>query len=308
MTWRKIGKIFCAENHNVWMKTHAMLPVPDHFKEDIYRIYFTTRDESLRGYTSFLTIDIKDPLNIIDLNLRNPVLELGNYGEFDEYGALCSSIINIKKEKLMYYEGIIRCASIPFQVFIGIAISEDNGITFRKTSNVPILDRSKYDPIMTSSPFVLKNNNIFYMYYLSGIKWKKIDEQLTHFYNIKLASSTDGYLWKRKGVTVIDFNSEFEYAIARPTIIKDDNLYKMWYSYRASIISKQYRIGYAESRDCIKWQRKDELAGIDISEHSWDSEMICYPYVFKHKNETYMLYNGNGYGKTGFGIAVLENN
>jgi len=34
--------------------------------------------------------------------------------------------------------------------------------------------------------------------------------------------------------------------------------------------------------------------------------MICYPYVFKHKGRFYMLYCGNGYGKTGFGLAVLE--
>jgi hypothetical protein len=43
----------------------------------------------------------------------------------------------------------------------------------------------------------------------------------------------------------------------------------------------------------------------DVSEEGWDSEMMCYPYVFDHKGERYMLYNGNGYGKSGFGIAKL---
>jgi len=33
---------------------------------------------------------------------------------------------------------------------------------------------------------------------------------------------------------------------------------------------------------------------------------ICYPYVFDHAGSRYMLYNGNGYGRTGFGIAILE--
>ena len=45
-----------------------------------------------------------------------------------------------------------------------------------------------------------------------------------------------------------------------------------------------------------------------MSAEGWDSEMICYPYVFEHRGRFFMLYNGNGYGKTGFGVAVLENN
>jgi hypothetical protein len=34
--------------------------------------------------------------------------------------------------------------------------------------------------------------------------------------------------------------------------------------------------------------------------------MIEYPFVLRHKNEIYMLYNGNGYGKTGFGLAIWD--
>ena len=68
-----------------------------------------------------------------------------------------------------------------------------------------------------------------------------------------------------------------------------------------------YRIGFASSRDGFKWDRNDALAGIDVSSEGWDSEMICYPYIFEHRGRFYMLYNGNGYGKTGFGLAVLEN-
>ena len=50
----------------------------------------------------------------------------------------------------------------------------------------------------------------------------------------------------------------------------------------------------------------DHLAGISVSEYGWDSETVEYPCVFNHNNDRYMLYNGNGYGITGFGIAVLE--
>ena len=81
----------------------------------------------------------------------------------------------------------------------------------------------------------------------------------------------------------------------------------MWYSYRGQPSITTYRIGYAESPDGVHWSRMDEkMHSLDVSEGGWDSEMICYPYVFDHKGKRYMLYNGNGYGKTGFGLAVLE--
>jgi hypothetical protein len=34
--------------------------------------------------------------------------------------------------------------------------------------------------------------------------------------------------------------------------------------------------------------------------------MIEYPFVFDHGGARYMLYNGNGYGRSGVGLAVLE--
>ena len=80
----------------------------------------------------------------------------------------------------------------------------------------------------------------------------------------------------------------------------------MWYCYRGQKEIKTYRIGYAESKGGLVWERKDELAGIDVSASGWDSECICYPYVFDYNNERYMFYNGNGYGKSGFGLAILE--
>ncbi|MBA3704780.1 MAG: hypothetical protein H0W84_02445, partial [Bacteroidetes bacterium] len=67
-----------------------------------------------------------------------------------------------------------------------------------------------------------------------------------------------------------------------------------------------YRIGYAWSKDLINWTRDDENAGIEVSENEWDSSMLCYPNVFKCDDKIYLLYNGNEFGRFGFGLAVLE--
>jgi hypothetical protein len=141
------------------------------------------------------------------------------------------------------------------------------------------------------------------MWYLSCVRWEVVNEVPRHWYNIRYAESVDGINWIRDGIVCINFESKEEYAISRPSVIKDFDIYKMWYSYRG----KTYRIGYAESNDGINWIRLDDQVGIDVSISGWDSEMIEYPHVFKHKNKAYMLYNGNGYGKTGFGLAVLDN-
>lgn len=129
--------------------------------------------------------------------------------------------------------------------------------------------------------------------------------QVKHYYHIKYDESADGIQWYRKPQVAIDFQYENEYAISRPCVLKEEGTYKMWYSYRAGPLGSTYRIGYAESLDGHAWVRKDEQVLLEPSERGWDSTMIEYPYVFDHNGRHYMLYNGNDFGKTGIGLAVL---
>jgi hypothetical protein len=191
---------------------------------------------------------------------------------------------------------------VPFYFYIGLAVSED-GQTYRKYSIAPILERSEVDPYLTASPWVLVENDVWRMWYVSGVKWTVERGRPTHYYHVRYAESLDGVRWRRSGIVCIDFISSAEHAISRPCVLKDgDGRYRMWYSYRG----EAYRIGYAESADGLTWERRDEDAGIHPSLVGWDSEMIEYPVVFDHAGKRYMLYNGNGFGKTGVGLAVLE--
>lgn len=140
------------------------------------------------------------------------------------------------------------------------------------------------------------------MWYLSCTGWHMKNGKPEHRYHIKYAESQDGITWEREGTVSIDYANDDEYAISRPSVIRDNDCWRMWYSYRGD----SYRIGYAESHDGHHWSRLDTEAGIDVSPAGWDSEMIEYPFVFDHKGHRYMLYNGNDYGKTGFGLAILE--
>jgi len=301
--WIKLGRIIEPGKYK-WIKTNIQNPFQEHVEGDIFKIHFAGRDKNNYSRGGYVLLDIKNPHEIISWS-KTPTIDIGKPGCFDDCGAMPSCIVNNGDKKYMYYTGWTQKVKTPFAFYIGLAVSEDNGKTYKKYSQIPILDRSENDPFMTASPFVIKENNIWRMWYVSCIGWQlnKKDWPSKHYYHIKYAESRDGLKWTPKNIDCIFYKKQ-EYAIARPVVYKEDGLYKMWYCYRGG--KNTYRAGYAESKNGLQWIRKDNQVGIDVSSTGWDSEMICYPCVFEHRNQKYMLYNGNDYGKTGCGLALLE--
>ena len=297
--WTKKGLIFAPNENSEWLFSHAALPVADRIQNG-YRVYFSSRDTQGRAQIGYFETDIA--LQRVLSVSSSPVITLGPLGAFDDSGVTSSWIVNQDRKKYQYFSGWSLGVTVPFYFFIGLAISEDGGDTYTRVSSGPILERNAIDPFLTASPCVLIENNRWRMWYVSGTAWEVRDGQPHHRYHIKYAESLDGIHWEREGIVCIDYESPEEYAIARPCVVKENGMYKMWYASRGS----SYRIGYAESADGLAWTRKDWASGIDVSESGWDSEMIEYPYVFQNGDLQYMLYNGNGYGKSGIGVAVRQ--
>lgn len=300
MKWIKQGLIFEPKGNAEWMQTHAALPIANRIRNDLYRIYFSTRNSRNIASVGYIEVNIMNPKKILYLT-KCPILSPGDMGCFDDSGVMAHSIVDYNNKKYMYYTGW-NLGTTPFHWSIGLAISNDGGKTFQRYSESPILDRDIIDPYFVASPTVILENGKWKMWYISGIKWETRNPKQMIPYHIRYAESDDGVNWKRNGIVCIDFKKN-ETRIGRAAIIKEKRIYKMWYSYAVD----QYRIGLAESKNGISWNRKDEEAGIDVSETGWDSEMIEYPFVFEYNGTKYMLYNGNNYGKTGFGYAVLAN-
>jgi len=311
--WKKLGLIFDPTNRFDWMQTHAQLPVViplttgscDNMHNCLYRIYFATRDDKQRSQVGFIDIDINNPTKILNIS-KEPVLRFGDMGYFDEHGVYPSSIVEVDAKLYMYYIGWNKGAEYPmFYASIGLAISEDGGNTFTKYSKAPIMSRSEYDPWMVTAPFVYKDDDIYRMYYVSGLDWKvNTQNKLTSKYHVKYAYSKDGINWNRNGQISVDFENSSETNIAKAYVEKVDGMYRTWFPY---VNEKPYRIGYGESTNGIYFIRKnDEVIFLDDNNITFDDEMQCYPYLFKINNKTYMVYNGNNYGYNGFGLAVLE--
>jgi len=302
--WEKLGSIFNVVSNNDWMVSHAAVPTVEPLGGDRFRVYFGTRNSNNEASIGYFEIDINDPRRIENIS-TTPVLPPGELGTFDDSGVLPSWFIERDGRRYLYYTGWNLGVTVAFRNFIGLAVARGTS-SFARFSRAPIADRDDYDPFFFTNPCILHEDGKWKMWYLSTVKWTRENGSAKHYYHIKYDESPDGIHWKRRPEVAIDFHYDNEYAISRPCVIKDGNLYLMWYSYRASPKGETYRIGYAESSDGRRWTRKDDEVLLTPSEDGWDSEMIEYPYVFDHRGKRYMLYNGNGFGRTGVGLAVLE--
>lgn len=295
MKWEKLGRIYDPQRYFSNGYTHGTNPFPVPLSKDLVRIFFNRRDCENRSHITFLDFDMTRAqiAYVHDGSLVGP----GEPGLFDDSGCSLGSIVDMPSgEKYIYYMGWNLCVTVPWRNYIGLAVLGTDG-NCRKFTNVPILERNVIDPLSLSYPYVMHDEGRYKMWYGSHLKWGPQQKDMVHV--IKYAESGDGIHWDRNGVICIQGKDDREHAFSKASVWKNKGIYKMCYCYRGTA----YRIGYAESPDGITWTRTDDQAGIDISPTGWDSEMVAYPAVFTFRGERYMLYCGNAYGLTGFGLA-----
>ena len=298
MRWVKQGLIVSPNAQAPWVGTHAALPVVSQL-DGRQRIYFSSRDARNRAHIGHVTLSLS---NLDEPHEFSPsaILSPGAVGTFDDAGVTSSCVVEHADCLYLFYTGWALGVSVPFYLHAGLAVSDDGGESFRRLSEAPLLERTAVDPYLTASPWVLIEDGVWRMWYVSGTEWQVTAAGPRHRYHIKYAESPDGARWDRRGLVCIDYQSPDEYAFGRPCVIKDADRYRMWYSRRGD----SYRMGYAESRDGIAWTRDDERCVLDVSSgQGWDAEMVAYPVVADVAGERVMLYNGNGYGRTGIGLA-----
>ena len=288
------------------MQSHATVPTPFFLGGHLYRIFFSTRDALNRNQIGYVDIDIRRPDQLLYISER-PAIGLGDLGEFDCDGVYAGCVVALDgKEVRFYYAGWNAGLRGLFYSSIGVAISRDGGETFNKHTNAPILGRDAMDKWAVMAPFVRFDNGHWTMWYASGIRLYREGGQLRSFYDVKVALSNDGLVWRKTGTTAISLGEE-DSNIARACVLHEpDGLYRAWYPYVRKSLG-EYRIGYAESRNGLQFTRMDDEIQFDVLPAStWESRALCYPFVFRHGDKMYMLYNGDDFGRAGFGLAVLE--
>jgi hypothetical protein len=297
MRWRKLGRVFAPDRNHTWMMTHAANCAALQVDQDRHRIFFSTRDAQNRASIGFVELDLREPGKILSVS-STPVLTPGPLGSFDDSGVSLACIVVHDSTVFLYYTGWNLGVTVPWRNSIGLAASAD-GTHFERVSPAPVLDRNRVDPFSLSYPFVLADEE-WRMWYGSNLRWGSEQRDMDHVIKYAVGRGPDD--WTPTGIVSIPLSSPEEYALSRPCVIRTGDRWQMWFSHRGGA----YRIGYATSADGVHWHRNDDEAGIEPSPSGWDSESVEYPWVFDHDGSRYLLYNGNRYGATGFGVAILE--
>ena len=297
--WRRLGRLPIEVAHAQWAASHAALPALEPLDGDHWAVYLSLRDADGRARIGRTVLTMTGTPALAPLD-PDPVLDLGPLGAFDDSGVTTSCVVSHGRDRLLYYTGWSRGVTVPFYLAAGVAVSAGGG-SFVRRSAAPLLDRAPADPFLTASPFVSIEDGRWRMWYVSASEWRQGPAGPRHYYNIRYAESADGAAWTRDGTVCLDYATPEEYAFARPWVLREAGGYRMWFAVRGDA----YAIGLAESADGVRWTRRAE-GGLKGSGTGWDSEMVEYPALFAHGGRHYMLYNGNGYGRTGVGLAVLD--
>jgi len=318
MKWRKLGKIFDPTKFKLpnGCTQFAQAPQVIIF-DDFVRIYFSTRflDSSNGKYLSHIAfVDMKKNFRDIIAVSGHTVIELGKLGCFDEHGIFPMNVVRCGDLIYGYTSGVNRRVSVPADGAIGLAISRDGGFTFQRAGDGPVLSASLHEPCLIVDPFVKIYRDTFHMWYVFGIGWRKLttDALPDRIYKIGHAVSRDGINWvKEEARQIIESRLGNDECQALPTVIEISGRNHMFFCYRQSSDfrknrDRSYRIGHAYSDDLVNWTRDDGSMVVDVTEGDWDSDMLCYPHVFECDGNVYMLYNGNEFGRYGFGLAILE--
>jgi len=302
MKWIKKGLIYGPSGEYSWAQHSALTPTPILLNNKIIRVYAGFRDKHGISRIGYVDVNADNPSEIIKISTR-PVLDIGIPGTFDDNGLILGDVIRYNEKLYMYYVGFQLVEKVKFLAFTGLAISYDEGESFKRYSRAPIMDRDNNSLYIKAIHSVIIENKIWKIWYASGNGWKIINNIPYPRYNIKYTESKDGIKFNEQDILCIDVVKD-EYRIGRPRIYKKGNIYQMFYTKGTSTGS--YFPGYAESSDGINWTRMDNQLGINLSESGWDSKTLCYPVIISSKDKIYMFYNGNDMGKDGFGYAILE--
>lgn len=317
MKWIKHGKIFDPTQHKLPNNCVQFAQSPQTLVfDDFVRIYFSTRavDKNKKFLSHIAFVDMsKDFKKIIRIS-DDVVIPLGELGAFDEHGIFPINVLRHGERVMAYTTGWNRRVSVSVDTAIGLAISSNNGLTFERQGVGPVLAASIHEPCLVGDGFVKVINGTFHMWYIFGTGWKKYapESEPDRTYKIGHAVSKDGVNWvKEEAKQIIPDRIGGDESQALPTVIEIDGRHHMFFCYRESFdfrrtAGRGYQVGHAFSDNLIDWVRDDANPILEGTPGDWDGNMQCYPHVFSCDGKVYLLYNGDEFGRYGFGLAELE--
>lgn len=302
MAWRRLGQVFVppGQNPHPALASHAALPVPYAMGGDLIRVFYSGRDRENRSSVGSVVLRIGETVRLEDVG-ATPILLPGGIGAFDDAGIGVGCVVPDPGGDRLYYMGWNVGGSAPWRNAIGMAIGDASTGQFERYSAGPLMDRDPVDPYSLSYPWVLRlAPDDWRMWYGTHRSWGAEQSDMSHA--IRAARSSDGITWQRQTELAVPPEGQ-EIATVRPTVIGDpSSAFQMWFARRS--LQGPYELGRAVSADGQIWRREDP--GLLADPDGWEGGAVTYPAVFELLDRRWLLYNGSGYGATGFGLAVWE--
>lgn len=284
---------------------------------DRRRIYFSTRFSDLNGYvySDVRFVDFDQTLTKTYSEVSAEVISRGLPGTFDEAGIFPFHPMNDTLNNQGYFQALTcgwqRKKSVDIDMKIGLVETFDKGVTFKRVFQGPIMSSTPEEPYLIGDASTIHFREKTMVYYIFGTGWTK-DENTIPERQYKIGVSEflpkESKIFGRTGISIIP-NRITNEAQAMPSVIVFEGLLHMFYCYRSTFDFREnhknsYKLAHSFSHDGLNWTNTN--ASFLKSTSNWDSQMQCYPSAFVHENFIYLLYNGNSFGKLGFGCTKIN--
>jgi hypothetical protein len=268
------------------------------------RVFVGFRDETGASRIGAVDVDAANPTKVIRVS-KDPVLDIGEPGTFDDNGVVPCAAVEREGKVYLYYSGYQLARKVKFLAFGGLATSSDRGGSFTRYKKVPIFERTAEEPLFRAIHCILFEGSVWKAWYSAGTEFVEINGIPHPVYDTRYIESADGVRFAGSGEVCIPLQHADEYRVGRPSVIRTGDVYRMFYSWATT--KSALALGYATSKDARQWVRRDDELDLTPSKTGWDSIDMCYPSVLVTERATYLFYNGNDFGRAGFGVASLRN-
>lgn len=235
------------------------------------------------------------------------ILGPGEIGTYNECGVMPSFVSNHTwrgdngygnpAAYNLYTCGWSSSNSLPFHQEVGVHSLDLSDLQVGPA--LKIVGRDRNNPRYVTNPSHIRLKNGYdLVFFVSCSTWRKLDGiKFESEYQIKFELYDNCTLIKEGVLPQIDG----QVAACRPWPVQVDDRLFIFFSARTS--KRDYNIYCCEyvNLNHFSWTG-DPI--IELRDNTWYSEMACYPSVMVFESKISLVFCGNGYGQTGFGIAT----
>lgn len=296
--WREQDWLFEAAGTDRAL-THAMLPTPI-LLEDRIRVYFASCDKDLRGRIWRVDLELEAPWRVIERS-RDPVMDVGGAGAFDCDGVNPSQVMWCGDRLRLYYIGWRRVSEdTPYTLFAACSESRDGGLSFPNASE-PMLAPSATEPLFRTAPFVYRAGGGWSILYIGGGRFVSEGAKRLPIYGLRQAFSEDGLVWPKEGRLLLAPDEQAgELGFGRPVVWSEGGEAQLYLSMRSRT---GYQLVRGRLQDAEAGLRRFERA-LNFEQAPWATGMTCFGAPCRVGRTELLFYNGDQFGRTGFGLAV----